>query len=284
MDDRWGAFRQQSIGHGGKVRGRSVQSAMFYHAFERCPPINTCQMRGSTGTLPPWPIDGTVLCSNLSAMAAKCRAVVPNLSAMAVKALVSKRSGGKTVARGARSPTGHRTRIHSKKQKCITNGVILLYESWPDLGRAGLGSPELAWAGLGWPGLAWAGLNRPGLVWPGLGWPGLARAGLVGAGLIWAELGWAGLRWAGLACAGLGWPGRKGRHVPRRARGAGATSQMYGAARALPLIAPNHPGLPQTIWKYRELQWVTGNNGLSLSSRATAGPAWGTVSADGPNN
>ena len=156
---------------------------------------------------------------------------------------VSGRSGGKTVARGVRPPTGHRTRIQPKKQKCITNGPILLHESWPGLGWAGLGSPELARAGLGWPRLAWAGLNRPGLVWPGLGWPGLARVGLSWAGLIWAELGWAGLRWAGLACAGLGWPGRKGRHVPRRTRGACATSQMYGAARELPRIAANQPGL-----------------------------------------
>ena len=87
---------------------------------------------------------------------------------------------------------------------------------------------------------------------------------LAWAGLIWAELGWAGLRWAGLACAGLGWPGRKGRHVPRRARGAGATSQMYGAARALRRIAADHPGLPQTILQCRKLQWVIVNKGLSL--------------------
>ena len=121
--------------------------------------------------------------------------------------------------------------------------------SWPGLARVGLGWAELAWACLAWPGLAWAGLS-----WVELAW----------AGLIWAELGWAGLRWPGLACAGLGGPGRKDRHVPRRARGAGATSQMYGAARALPRIAANHPELPQTILQCRELQWVTANKGLSL--------------------
>ena len=54
-------------------------------------------------------------------MAAKCRAVVPNLSAMAVKALVSGRSGDPPVARGARPPTGHQTRIQPKKHKSITN-------------------------------------------------------------------------------------------------------------------------------------------------------------------
>ena len=162
------------------MRGRSVQSGVFYYAFEGCPFINTRQMRGGTGTLPPWPIDGTLLGSNLSAMAAKCRAVVPNLSAMAVKALVSGRSGGKTVARGARSPTGHRTRIQPKKQKSNANGAILLHESWPDLGWPGLDWPGLGWAGLGWPGLAW-----PGLAWAGLGWPELA----------WAGLGWPGLAW-----------------------------------------------------------------------------------------
>ena len=38
------------------------------------PPLNTCQMRSSTPTLPPWPIDGVPCGSNLLAMAAKRRA------------------------------------------------------------------------------------------------------------------------------------------------------------------------------------------------------------------
>ena len=133
-----------AIGHGGKVQGPSDQSDVFYRANEWRPPHKRVPNAKYHGRFAVWPIAGPLWGNNLSAMAAKCRAVVPNLSAMAVKALVSGRSGGKTVARGARSPTGHRTRIQPKKQKCITNGAILLHESWPDLG----------WAGLGWPGLA----------------------------------------------------------------------------------------------------------------------------------
>ena len=44
------------------------------------PPINTCQMRGSTPALPPWPIDGALRGSNLSAMAAKCGAEVSKVA------------------------------------------------------------------------------------------------------------------------------------------------------------------------------------------------------------
>ena len=203
MAGRWDALGQQSIGNGGKVRGRSVQTGVFYCAYEWRPPINACQMRSSMDTLPPWPIDGTLLGSNLSAMAAKCRTVVPNLSAMAVKALVSGRSGGKTVARGARSPTGHRTRIHSKKQKCITNEAILLHESWPDLGCARLSWPGLARTGLGWAEPAWVCLAWPGLAWAGAGWPKLGWPDMGWAGLGWPALGWAGLRRPGMA-----WPQR----------------------------------------------------------------------------
>ena len=71
MADRWGALGQQSNGHGGKVRGRSVQSDVFYRARKWRPPINTRQMRGGTATWPPWLVDGTFWDSNLSAMAAK---------------------------------------------------------------------------------------------------------------------------------------------------------------------------------------------------------------------
>jgi len=117
MADRWGTSWEQSIGHGGKVRGSSAQSGVFYNAYGGPATINTCQMRGSTPTLLQWPIDGAPCSSNLSAMVAKCGAEVPNLSAIAVKELVSGRSGDPPAARGARSPTGHRTRIQLKNQK-----------------------------------------------------------------------------------------------------------------------------------------------------------------------
>ena len=101
----------------------------------------------------------------------------------------------------------------------------------------------------------------------------------------WPGLSWAGLRWPGLACAGLGWPGRKGRHVPRRARGASATSQMCGAARELPRIAANQPGLLQATLKCRELQWVSVNKGLSHFRGHRPGPNTtpSPTTAPGPN-
>ena len=71
MADRWGTLGQQSNGHGGKVRGRSVQSDVFYRARKWRPPINTCQMRGGTATWPPWLVDGALWDNNLSAIAAK---------------------------------------------------------------------------------------------------------------------------------------------------------------------------------------------------------------------
>ena len=76
MAGRWGILGQQSIGHGDKVWGRSVQSDVFYRARGWRPAINTRQMRGGTPTSPPWPIDGALWDSNLFAMAAKCGAQV----------------------------------------------------------------------------------------------------------------------------------------------------------------------------------------------------------------
>ena len=108
--------------------------------------------------------------------------------------------------------------------------------SWPGLGWPELALGALAWPGLGWLNclaLAWACLNLPDLAWTGPGWPaGLGWPGLAWPGLSWRGLGWSGLGCAGLAWAGLDWPGRKGRHVPRSGRGAGATSEMYGSTRA----------------------------------------------------
>ena len=80
MAGRWCTLGQQSIDHGDKVWGRSVQSDVFYRARGWRPTLNTCQMRGSTPTLPPWPIDGGLWGSNLSAMAAKCGAEVSKVA------------------------------------------------------------------------------------------------------------------------------------------------------------------------------------------------------------
>ena len=44
------------------------------------PPINTRQMRGSTPTSPPWPVDGALWDSNLSAMATRCGADVSKVA------------------------------------------------------------------------------------------------------------------------------------------------------------------------------------------------------------
>ena len=57
--------------------GAEVSKATCFTTRSKGTPfINTCQMRSSTGTLPPWPVDGTLWGSNLSAMAAKCGAEV----------------------------------------------------------------------------------------------------------------------------------------------------------------------------------------------------------------
>ena len=47
---------------------------------------NTCRMQGSTPTLPPWPIDGALWDSNLTAMAAKCGAEVSKVTCFTVRA------------------------------------------------------------------------------------------------------------------------------------------------------------------------------------------------------
>ena len=192
MAGRWGALGQQSIGHGDKVRGRSVQGGVFYRSRGWRPQINTYQMRGSAPTLPPWPIDGAPSGSNLSAMAAKCGAEVcklmrfivrvngdppinacqmrgrtptlppwlidgalrgSNLSAMAAKCGAEVSNPPQTAVKALipgdpatrRCPAIHRApdRIRPKRPKSITNRAILLHESWPELG----------WAGLPWPGL-----------------------------------------------------------------------------------------------------------------------------------
>ena len=62
-------------------RGAEVSKATCFTARANgAPPINTCQMRGSTPTLPPWPTDGALRGSNLSAMAAKCGAEVSKVA------------------------------------------------------------------------------------------------------------------------------------------------------------------------------------------------------------
>ena len=98
-------------------------------------------------------------------------------------------------------------------------------------------------------GLAWARLSWLGLAWSELGWPALACA----------DLGWPAPAWAGLAAkVGMCRVGHGAPVQPRRC------TELRANCRELLRIAPNHPGLPQTIWKYRELQWVTENNELSL--------------------
>ena len=102
----------------------------FAARANRAPPTNTCQMRGSTPTLPPWPVNGALWGVHQSAMAAKCGPAVSNLSAMSVEVVVSGRFG--------EPGGGPGTSIHQNIAKSVTNRASLLHESWPDLGWPGL--------------------------------------------------------------------------------------------------------------------------------------------------
>ena len=112
-------------------RGAEVSKPTCFTArANRDPPTNTCQMRGSTPTWPPWPVDGALWGRNLSAMAAKCGPAVSNLSAMAAEGALSGRFGEPGGGPGAR--------IHQKDAKSVTNRTVLLHESWPGQGLPGL--------------------------------------------------------------------------------------------------------------------------------------------------
>ena len=112
-------------------RGAEVSKPMCFTApANGDSPTNTCQMRGSTPTLPPWPIDGALWGRNLSAMAAKCGPAVSNLLAMAAEVAVSGRFGEPGGGPGAR--------IHQQNPESVTNRTVLLHESWPGQGLPGL--------------------------------------------------------------------------------------------------------------------------------------------------
>ena len=62
-------------------RGAEVPKATCFTVRANGNPfMNTCQMQGSTRTLPPWPADGALWTTNLSAMSAKCGAEVSKVT------------------------------------------------------------------------------------------------------------------------------------------------------------------------------------------------------------
>ena len=74
-----------------------ITSSWICQYYQRCaasPLLNACQMRGGTCTFPPWPIDGPLCPSKLSAMATKCGADASKVTCFTVRIGVPSRCRG----------------------------------------------------------------------------------------------------------------------------------------------------------------------------------------------